>query len=191
MEEDNVLADFMPNKMMVSFKENKVSVELSAGMGMFKSNFIADSKSYTMHHLVKLINKKYMTVYDKELANKVNDYYHPFSIIHLSGTKTIAGYECKRALVVFDNVQNTSFYLHYTDAIDIKDPNWSNPFKEMDQVLLEYRIIRNGISMHFTASQITEKNVSDDTFAIPSEYETISYETMENELNKIFESFNY
>lgn len=191
MDPDNVLADFMPDVMSMKFKDNKVFNELSAGMGMFKTNFIYDCENHTMDHLVKLINKKYVTHFDINTADQVNDLYHEFSIIPLNGTITIAGYECQRALIVFNDINNTSFYLHYTDKISIEDANWSNPFREIPFVMLEYSVKRNGIAMHFKATKVKEAEVADDVFTIPSEYQVITYEEMERELNNIFESFNY
>jgi GLPGLI family protein len=189
MDPDNVMADFMPKTMTMYFKNDVYATELSAGLGMFKTSFISNSKTYTLDHLVKLINKKYVTSFDKESAYQVNDAYHEFSIIHLPNTKEIAGYECKSALVVFNDVINTSFYLYYTDAIDIKDSNWSLPFNEIKGVLLEYNIKRNGIDMHFKATKVIDTDVKKDVFNIPNDYKKISHGEMEKELNSIFESF--
>lgn len=191
MDPDNVLADFMPDVMTMKFKDNKVFNELSAGMGMFKTNFIYDCENRKMDHLVKLINKKYVAHFDENSADKVNDLYHEFSIIPLSGTISIAGYECQRALIVFNDIDNTSFYLHYTDQISIENANWSNPFREIPFVMLEYSVKRNGIAMHFKATEVREEDVDESLFLVPDDYSELTYEQMEEELNNVFESFNY
>jgi hypothetical protein len=63
MEADNVMAEFMPKSMTYKFKNNKFITDLSAGMGMFRANFIGDCETHKMTHLVKMVNKKYTTVY--------------------------------------------------------------------------------------------------------------------------------
>lgn len=191
MDPDNVLADFMPDVMTMKFKDNHVFNELSAGMGMFKTNFIYDCENRKMEHMVKLINKKYVAHFNDTTANQVNELYHEFSIIPLNGTITIAGFECQRALIVFSDIDNTSFYLHYTDQINIEDANWSNPFREIPYVMLEYSVKRNGIAMHFKATKVIEEDVEETIFTTPEDYKTVSYEELEKELNNVFESFNY
>jgi len=176
----------------MKFRDNVAVTELSAGMGMFKTNFIANSNDYSLKQVVKLVNKKFASVFNsKEEADVIHNYYRDFSIIEVEDHEVVAGYDCKKALVVFNDVSITSFYIYYTDQIRIKDPNWSLPFRHIQGVLLEYQMERNGIVMRFRATQVLDAKVADSDFEIPDGYETVAYEKMEKEMNDIFETFNY
>jgi len=111
---DDMLAGLMPTSMSMKFKNNQFNAELSAGMGMFKTNFISNSNDFFLVNSVKLINKKYATKLDKAAVDKMNEKYSKFYISKLDEKKEIAGYNCKKALVVFDDVANESFYVYYT-----------------------------------------------------------------------------
>jgi GLPGLI family protein len=191
MDPDNVMADFMPKSMTLKFKDSKFATELTAGMGMFKTNFVSDCKTHKMSHLVKMINKKYSTTYDDSSIDILNNAYENFTVVETNETKIIAGYECKKAWVIFTDVNMPSFELFYTSDISIEDPNWSLPFKDIDGVLMEYDMKRNGIIMRLSAVSVSKIDIDDDAFLIPEEYEALSIKHMEIELKKLFDTFNY
>ena len=191
MDPGNVMVDFMPNSMTLRFKDDKFITELSAGMGMFKTNFIGDGKTHEMSHLVKLVNKKYLTKYNDESIKKLNDAYEDFTIIETDETKEIAGYDCKKLWIIFYDITMPSFELYYTQDISIKDPNFSLPYLNVSGVLMEYQMKRNGIIMSLKATNVSESKIDDAEFNVPEEYETISISEMEDELNALFETFNY
>lgn len=186
---DDMLAGLMPTSMSMKFKNNQFNAELSAGMGMFKTNFISNSNDFHLINSVKLINKKYATRLDKPAVDKMNEKYSKFYISKLDETKEIAGYICKKALVVFDDVANESFYVYYTDEININHPNWSNIFKDIDGVLLEYQMERYGIMMKFTAKSVAKAKVEDTEFQLTTDYENLTLTDLEKEINAIFDTF--
>ncbi len=186
---DDMLAGLMPTSMTMKFKNNQFNAELSAGMGMFRTNFISNSNDYFLINSVKLINKKYSTRLDMNAVNKLNEKYNKFFISKLDEKKEIAGYNCKKALVVFDDVANESFYVYYTDEINLRNPNWSNIFKEIDGVLLEYQMERYGILMKFTAKSVSNTKVDDSEFHLSNDYENLTLNDLEKEINAIFETF--
>ncbi len=186
---DDMLAGLMPTSMSMKFKNNQFNAELSAGMGMFKTNFISNSNDFFLVNSVKLINKKYATKLDKAAVDKMNEKYSKFYISKLDEKKEIAGYNCKKALVVFDDVANESFYVYYTDEINISHPNWSNIFKDIDGVLLEYQMERYGIMMKFTAKSVSKTKVEDSEFQLTSDYENLTLTDLEKEINAIFDTF--
>ena len=98
-------------------------------------------------------------------------------------------FAAEKALVVFDDVANESFYVYYTDEINIRDPNWSNIFKEIDGVLLEYQMERYGIMMKFTAKSVTETKLEETDFQLTSDYENLTLTDLEKEINAIFDTF--
>lgn len=191
MDPDNVMADFMPKEMTLRFKDNKFITNLSAGMGMFRTNFVGDCETHKMSHLVKMVNKKYTTKYDDNSVDILNKAYEDYTIVETNDTRIIAGYECPKLWVIFTDVSMPSFELFYTTDISIKDPNWSLPFKGVDGVLMAYDMKRNGIIMRLEATRVSKVEVDDSEFIVPQEYESVSIKHMEEELDKLFDTFNY
>jgi GLPGLI family protein len=70
---------------------------------------------------------------DMDLFNA--DYGNP-TILFTTDLDTIAGYPCRKAVAVFDRLQQREIELWYTDQISITDPNWFGPFAAVPGVLL-------------------------------------------------------
>lgn len=186
LDKNNPMADLAPDKMIVKFKDNKSSVDLSAGMGLFSTTFISDPDTKTMLQLVKLLNKKFAYIMDSTAVKKEIDSAGVITIEKTSETKTIAKFKCKKARVTFPGNTHPPYDVWYTNEINIQDPNWSNPYKEIDGVLMEYQMNRYGLAMKFTAKNVTKADVDDTSFELPDEYKLISKEEMD-ELFKAFQ----
>src|ERR1035437_692720 len=85
-----------PSKMTVKFKNNLSSAEMSAGMGLFSTSFIADPQKKSLIQLVKLLNKKFSMVLNETDLKKENELFN-LEIIPSKETKMIAGYKCEIA----------------------------------------------------------------------------------------------
>jgi len=189
LDPNNVMADFMPDKMTMTFKDNVLLNEIAAGWGTFKTQLIANSNDYSFMQLVKLFSKKSATVLDKNAMDDYNKDYPEFLITYFDETKVIAGYNCKKALVIYTDVSLPYFYAYYTDEIRFKDPNWSVPFSEFDGVLLEYEMENYGILMHFIATSVTDAHVDDEVFALPDDYGRVTFKEMQEQMDELFSSF--
>jgi GLPGLI family protein len=189
LDPNDMLAGLMPGTMTLKFKDNKFNTELSAGMGMFKTNFISNSNDYTLINSVKLINKKYATLLHKKDVEKANEKFKNINIIKSDETKEIAGYMCKKAVIVFDDIDMGEFYVYYTDQIKFNDPNWGTPFKDINGIMLEYQMVKYNILMTFTAKSVKKAEVDDAEFKIPDDYEFIPIEDLDKEINNIFDTF--
>lgn len=189
LDPDDMLAGLMPDAMTMKFKDNVFNSELSAGMGMFKTNFICNSNAYTLTNSVKLVKEKFASVIPKKEVEKLNKKYDNVSIIHMDETKVIAGFKCKKALLIFEDIDIGDVYVFYTDDIKFKDPNWSTPFKDIDGILLEYQMERFDIKMHFTAINVKEQKLDDSDFILPEDYEHISQEALDEKIDAVFETF--
>ena len=190
LDPDNLLATIMPDVMSMKFKDNVFNSELSAGMGMFKANLIANSNAYTLTKAVKLGNNKYVSRLSKTETQEYNESYDNVSVINLNETQEIAGLKCKKALLIFENIDMDDIYVYYTDKIKFKDPNWSTPFKDIDGVLLAYEVEQLGIKMKFVAYSISEQKIDESDLLISEDYESISIDKLDEEVELIFNDFN-
>jgi len=154
---------------------------MSAGMGLFSTSFISDPDSKSLMQLVKLLNKKFLLVQDATSVKKENDTY-PVQVTPESGTKVIAGYKCQKAHVKVMDDNASEFDIYYTKDLNIKNPNFANPYYAVDGVLMEYQLKKFGLEMKFTAKSVKNEEVDDDAFEAPADYKPIS----EREMNELF-----
>jgi len=190
MGKDNFMLDFMPKKMTMKFREDKYITNLSAGFGMFKTNFICDKDANKFSQLVKLIDKKYILDLEGEAIQESINKLPKFNVEFTSDTKKILGYKCKKAIVKIENNEQESFTVFYTNDINIETPNWCNQFQEIDAVLLEYQYEKYDITMRFEATEIKFEKLQDSEFEVSTDYELISETDMNKEMQEIFDSFH-
>ncbi len=190
MAKDNFMLDFMPTKMTLKFKDNIYKTSLSAGMGMFKTNFICDKDDDKFVQTVKLINKKYALELEGDDIFKSLAHHAAYHIEFLNEPKKILGYTCNKAIITIDNKTNDAFTVYYTDQINIDDPNWCNQFSPIKGVMLEYQYEKYNMCMRFTATKIKFERIKDEEFDIPHGYEKVDEKRMDKEMTDIFNSFN-
>ncbi len=187
---DNNMVDFLPDKMTMEFKKNRYITKIEAGFGTFHTYFIVDSKKRYVKQMMKLWDKKYATKLDEQAVKKHNIEYPVFHLIPLNETKLVAGYPCKKVLVIFDDVEYNSFYLYYTNAIHLDDPNWNYPFTSIDGVMMEYEITQFGVLMRFSADLVNKADIDNANFEITDDYQIITSQEMNNKMEEIFSTLN-
>jgi GLPGLI family protein len=178
VDQSNPMASLAPNKMTIKFKDNKSCAEMSAGMGLFSTSFISDPETKSMIQLVKLLNKKFSLVQNESEIKKENALY-PVEVKETKETKIIAGYKCKKAHVKVNDEFGTEFDIYYTKDLNIKNPNFANPFSMIDGVLMEYQMKKFGLEMKFIAKTVKCEDVDDTTFELPADYKAISKAEMD------------
>ncbi len=182
IDQSNPMASLAPGKMTIRFKDNKSSVEMSAGMGLFRTTFISNPETKSLTQLVKLLNKKFLLVQNEQEIKKENEAY-PIEIIPTKETKLIAGYNCIKAHAKFKDNSAPEFDFYYTKELDIQNPNFANPFNAIDGVLMEYQMKKFGLEMKFTVKSVKKETIDDTIFELPSDYKKIS----QQEMNTLFE----
>ena len=189
LEGDDFFMNLLPDKMVMKFKDNEFNSEISTAMGAFQTNLISNSNTYTFTNAVNLFNKRYQATVDKSSIAKVNKGFENASVIFLDDTKKIAGFNCKKALVIFGDVSGSDHYVYYTEEIKYTDPNWSTPFRDIPGVLMEYGIERYDIPMYFKAVKFEKAKLTKKDFEVSDDHEPIEFERLEAKINSVFESF--
>jgi hypothetical protein len=185
IDHSNSMASMAPTKMTVYFKANKSCAEMSTGLGLFSTSFIQDPNTETVTHLVKILNKKFMLVQDHTSIDKENANY-AFKFIPTKEKKVIAGYNCTKVHVVPSDQTSTPFDIYYTDELNIENPNFASPYKEIKGVLMEYQLEKFGLEMRFEAKAVKKEVVEDKYFQVPKDYKPVS----EKEMQRIFEDLH-
>lgn len=185
LDSNNPMAKFAPDKMVIKFKNNLSYAQVIAGMGLFETDFINDEPDKKIVQMVRLLNKKVYYTADTSSVNEELSRTPKLIITPSNETKVIAGYKCKTANVTYGDGKLPPFKIYYTDDIELENPNWATPFKDIQGVLMGYCINRYGFYMQFTASKVEPESIDDDIFKVPAEYRKIT----KRQIDELYKSF--
>ncbi len=177
-ETENPIISLMPSYLTMSFKDNSVRMDVEGWMGVFKSTFIRQFNNNQSVNLLKMMNKKYYYICTGSNEFMGMKTYQDLEIVYDDVEKEILDFNCKHATVTA-NSGTVVFNLYYTTEIEIETPNNQTPFYEIPGVLMEFQIEVNGISMYLEAAEIIEAELSDEIFQIPSDFEKVAKEIID------------
>lgn len=178
-EDDNLMVSFLPDEMLLKFKENKVRSTIVGSMGFFELSLIAKPKENYFLTILKMNNKNLTCEHSKETAQKIaGQDFENIQIKFKDEEKEISGFICKKALVKFPNL-NSEFEFFYTDAIGGENPNVNTPFEPIKGVLLEFNMLLSGFNMKFRAKKISGTKINDTLFQMPTNHQKTSIAEIE------------
>lgn len=156
------------------FKENKSLMEVST---MMMSQMVSvDDKGMTL--VIDAMGSKMAVKQTKEEMEKEEAKFKEKSpdpkIEYTSETKTIAGYECKKAIVtmvVGKDKKEEKFDVWYTDKFNYldKDGKTKGEIKGLKGIPFEYTSFRNGFKSKLVAKEVSLEPVSDEKFKLSTE----------------------
>lgn len=179
--------NLLPKKVILKFKAHKSITTIEGFMGMFSLSNLSDFRKQTNTMMLKVMDNRYFYAGEKFEPPFFFDDLKNFNISLVSETKLIAGLNCKKAIVSFKDIQKPSFEIYYTDQINIKNVNKSNPFKTINGLLMQFNIRISNIEMQLTANKYKPDNVPDDIFDISKNYKKVSREKMAGVIDKLLE----
>lgn len=182
---DDLFISLLPSSMKIKFKNKSSFGEMKAFWGIFKSNYISNYKTKTNSCLFNAMGQKLNLETKFEEPSLGFDELPGISIMKTKDKKLIAGYNCKKAIATYGSTKKDSIIIYYTEDILIYKPNWNNPFKEIDGVLMEFEAMMMGIRMKCTATKVDKVKVPDSDFEVPAGYTKVTKAEMENFINKL------
>lgn len=165
-----------PSSATLKFKEDKFIMEMST-MGMFNTTIIGDQKAKTLAQTVKFMNIKQACIEgEKDIAEDGKDY--ELKIEETKETKKIAGYNCHKLKVTMVKDPAVTFDAWYTKELGLENCNMLNPYHEVKGMLMDYRVKKMGLEMHFVAKTVKHNEIPDNSFEIPASMKIISKDDM-------------
>jgi GLPGLI family protein len=132
----------------------------------FTQSVFFDKSNGTAIVLRILGNNKFITKLDTSGWHQLNSKFDEAVLIVSNETKTILGYECKKAVLQLRD--GNSFTLYYTTAIIPSVREFEFQFKNIPGFVLEYETSeKNGKKVHYTATKINLNPVPASKFEIP------------------------
>ena len=151
-----------PQKILFRLKNHMFRVDMKQPMGTFST--IVNSKTGTSILLTKIGKKK-----KAEYINTTGAEQDTVKIIKKTGTKTILGYECKKAIMRGNSGKTLVTYWYSEQFQGYNSPE--HPNLKLDGFPLEYTVTVSGMTMVTSATKVTKKSISSSIFEIPEDYE--------------------
>ena len=165
-EEMKAYESMLPKEMNFSVKGDKSKMTQPSAMGS-ETIVITDNSANKSTVLIDAMGNKIAvsTDLDERFSNKPK-------VEYVAGTKKIAGYDCKKAILTDENgIKTTLWYTPDVPALDI-----NLGLSEIDGLPLEFESEQNGINAKIVAKSVSEEKINDSEFVIPAGYKEMSAE---------------
>jgi len=157
----------------IYIKGNMSRAEIASAL--FSSAAIHDSKSGTTVVLKEVSGQKLLTRMTSENWAETNKRYDGITFANTSDTKSIAGYNCIKAVATFPD--GSTFTVYYTPDIVPENKDYEYMFKNLNGLPLEYELVQGKLTIKYTVSKINMNPVPASKFDIPtSGYREMTYE---------------
>ena len=83
------------------------------------------------------------------------------------------------------NNPNEKFDIWYTKELGMEDINALTPYAAIKGVLLDYRLKKIGIELHFQAKALKQIEIPDQIFEVPASMKIVSPQEMEEFINNL------
>jgi GLPGLI family protein len=161
----------------IYIKGSKVRTEFSTAM--IKQISIEDAKNPDGVVILKeFMGNKYQIKMDDK-AKKTADASQP-DIKYLSGSKTIAGYDCKEAQITETDKSSGKKYtndVYYTDQLPYTNGKYGD-FNGLKGFPLAFVKVTNGNTTNMTAQSVQKGSVDDSEFEVPAGYKLVTEQEM-------------
>lgn len=169
----------LPDEMVTIIKGEKSRLEQSMGMGM-SSVTITDMKKGSGVLLMDMMGKKIameMTKEELEKMDKKKASQKKPEFKYVDGSKEIAGYKCKKAIVSVEGAGEMELY--YTEDLPA---GASKQYEGLKGFPLEYTIAQGPMKIKVTANSVKEEKVNAKLFEIPEGYDKMTFEEFQKEM---------
>lgn len=187
-DQDNIMASMLPEKATLEFNDDRFLSELSAGIA-FKTSLIGNNSEHYIDQTLQLLQKRFYCRLNERDVLMVGGERPEMTLVFTNETDTVAGFNCKKAIAIFSDIDLPEIELFYTEQIALKDPNWHTPYSEIPGVLLRYEIIQYDLRMRLEATSIQAMEVPEERFQVKEGLEEVEPERIQYELQQIMETF--
>ena len=180
------LVDLLPHRMKLVFNQDSAINIMEGFMGIYKLNSISYFRTKKCSTLLKI--PKYAFLYTGKRGEPMCCY-DPMDnmIVHRTDeTKEILGFTCRKANITFPG-SDYSYSVYYTNDIDIRNVNSTNPYKKIEGVLMEFELNMYYFRMRFTADKYVADLKNDARFTVPANYQELTREQMIQLLGRYLE----
>ncbi|MBS1569249.1 MAG: hypothetical protein JST45_07365 [Bacteroidetes bacterium] len=189
LDPNGLMADMLPDKTVLSFNQEHQSLDLSAGMGVFKTSMVVNTPARVLDYHMSVMGKNLMAeLHPRDLPN-LNEGEPPLTVVYTSAVDTIAGYRCRQAYVIYENIGRPAEEVWFTDEIDMDTPNWFGPYSEVPGVLMRYDVVQHKIRMHMEATKVKLCSVDPALFQARPSHDKVSPDVLYQQMDEVLGAF--
>lgn len=186
---ESYLYPVLPKEMSLVYKGDLYKTVVSV-RGMFQTTLITDNKNHKLTAIYKNGTQEWYSEMTKEEVDQFLAEFPDVTYIESQQVDTLFGVECSYKTAIFSDISK-EVKVAYTNDIPISDPNWCNPYRDIDGMLINYEIRYYGVHMDFDAKAINQDTtLSADEFKIPSGYQQVPYKQIKDKLLEMFNLLN-
>ncbi len=189
LDPNGLMADMLPEKAVLSFNHDHQSMDLSAGMGVFKSSMVINTPAQVVDYHMSVMGKSLVAAFKRRDMVALNKTEAPLAVVYTAARDTIAGLPCKQAYLVYDKLGSPEAEVWYTEELDQENPNWYGPYSEIPGVLMRYEVVQNNIRMRLEATKVTLGPVDPAIFQKRPEHQEVSPEVLYGQLDEVLGAF--
>ncbi|MGD2033922.1 MAG: hypothetical protein PVF73_02625 [Bacteroidales bacterium] len=182
--EDNYDPSFLPKKMVLDFNQDFSINNIDGFMGFFKLGNMTSFRNNRVKTYLKVLDQNYAFVGGRNEMMCCFDCMDGMKMEEDTTTVTIAGLKSKKVHVSFKD-SNESFDIYYTHDINLNKPNITNPYKDVDGVLTEFRLVMGPYLMQFRATKFNPDYVPKEQMKIPDRATLVNRLEMVAILNRL------
>lgn len=190
MDPNGMMAGMLPEKSELSFSEGRQSMDLSAGMGIFRTSMVINTPAKEVDYHMSVMGKKLFAKYHPKDLLAIDNVPEPVSVLYTNSTDTIAGYPCKKAYLVYEDMERPEETVWYTNSISMAEPNWYSPYKDIPGVLMRYEIMQHHIRIRLEATSVKAGKVDKAKFELRPGHEEVSPEVLDHEMEEVLGTFS-
>lgn len=177
----------LPKKMKLEFNSHYSTHTIEGFMGFFKLRSHTNFKNKRCATLLEVLNKKYVFHGNRGESMCCFDNIDNMEVEYTEDTKIIAGLNSKKAIIRLPD-NDASFEIYYTDEISIDEPNSTNPYTQIDGVLMDFQLNLIYLKMQFTAEKfIPSQNKKIKKLNLPEKYQEVTREQMTYIIRRLME----
>jgi hypothetical protein len=171
--------ELKPKTLVVSFKNDKILFEILSPIGNQGITNLVNPETKIYDTYINMMGGRYY------YAGKPGERHPGFNsmegieIKKTSKTNLICGYNCKNAEVTFPSDRKKIYNIWYTNEIKVKNSNASNPYSEIDGVLLSFYFLLGNSEMKFEAENVYRKDIPDKLFERRIKFKLLSRDNMD------------
>jgi len=175
----------LPTEMRQIFKDNSSKSMIEGFMGMFLTAYISNASEKKNSLIFKVMADKHYCQSNYGEPSLGFDPVDDMKIVPTDEAVTVLGLKAKKAKVYSSDSSFNDFEILYTNDINIVNPNWNNPYREIDGVLLDFRVKMKGITMYIKVREILKEEVDIAEFVVPEGYKKVSAQELNGIVDEI------
>jgi GLPGLI family protein len=176
----------LPSRMKLMFNDKQAANNIEGFMGIYRLNAITNFHTRKCSTILKVLDKQYLFNGRRDEQMCCFDTMEGMEIQETNETKIIAGFNCKKSIIRLP-ATNETFDIYYTDEIDLKHPNSTNPYKNVKGVLMEFELNLLYLRMRFVAEKYQALGNNDFKNKLPEDSKVVSRDQMTQIMNKLMD----